>query len=45
MIKEAEKYKDEDEVYDEGSTRIVLEKYAYNIRNAINDNDISLKLS
>jgi len=46
MIKQAEKYKDEDKRYmKKVETRNVLEKYAYNMRNAINDKDISLMLS
>lgn len=46
MIKEAEKYKDEDKRYMKKlEARDVLEKYAYNMRNAINDKDISLMLS
>jgi heat shock 70kDa protein 1/2/6/8 len=46
MIKEAEKYKDEDKRYmKKVEARIVLEKYAYNMRNAINDKDITLMLS
>jgi len=45
-IKEAEKYKDEDKRYmKKVETRNVLEKYAYNMRNAINDKYISLMLS
>ncbi|KAK2420520.1 heat shock cognate 70 kDa protein [Trifolium repens] len=46
MIKEAEKYKDEDKKYRiKVDARNALEKYAYNISNAINDKDISSKLS
>jgi len=46
MIKEVEKYKDEDKMYmKKVEARIVLEKYAYNMRNDINDKDISLMLS
>jgi len=46
MIKEAAKYKDEDKRYmKKVEARNVLEKYAYNMRNAINDKDISLMLS
>ncbi|RHN50903.1 putative Heat shock protein 70 family [Medicago truncatula] len=45
-IKEAEKYKDEDKRYmKKVEARVVLETYAYNMRNAINDKDISLMLS
>jgi L1 cell adhesion molecule like protein len=46
MIKEAEKYKDEDKKYRiKVEARNALEKYAYNISNAINDKEISSKLS
>ncbi|CAJ2666203.1 unnamed protein product [Trifolium pratense] len=46
MIKEAEKYKDEDKSYRmKVEARNALEKYAYNISNAINDREISSKLS
>jgi len=46
MIKEAEKYKDADKRYmKKVETRDVLQKYAINMRNAINDKDISLMLS
>jgi L1 cell adhesion molecule like protein len=46
MIEEAEKYKEEDKRYKKKvEARNALEKYAYNIRNAINDKEISLKLS
>ncbi|KAK2362560.1 heat shock cognate 70 kDa protein [Trifolium repens] len=46
MIEEAEKYKEEDKRYKKKvEARNALEKYAYNMRNAINDKDISLRLS
>jgi len=46
MIEEAEKYKDEDERYRKMiETRNALEKYAYNMRNAINNEEIMMKLS
>ncbi|KAK2416959.1 heat shock cognate 70 kDa protein [Trifolium repens] len=46
MIEEAEKYKEEDKRYKKKvEARNALEKYAYNMRNAINDKEISLKLS
>ncbi|GAU42343.1 hypothetical protein TSUD_287770 [Trifolium subterraneum] len=46
MIKEAEKYKEEDKRYRmKVEARNALEKYAYNISNAINDKEISSKLS
>ena len=46
MIEEAEKYKDEDKKYRKMvETRNALEKYAYNMRNAINDKEIMMKLS
>ncbi|MCH91747.1 heat-shock protein, partial [Trifolium medium] len=46
MIKEAEKYKEEDKRYKKNvEARNALQKYAYNMRNAINDKEISLKLS
>ncbi|KAK2416954.1 heat shock cognate 70 kDa protein [Trifolium repens] len=45
-IEEAEKYKEEDKRYKKKvEARNALEKYAYNMRNAINDKEISLKLS
>ncbi|XP_061374411.1 heat shock cognate 70 kDa protein 2-like [Gastrolobium bilobum] len=46
MIREAEKYKAGDEEYlKKVKARNALEKYAYNMRNAINNKEISLKLS
>ncbi|KAG4922906.1 hypothetical protein GLYMA_18G287800v4 [Glycine max] len=46
MISEAERYKAEDEMYRKKvEARYALEKYAYNIRNAIKHKGISLKLS
>ncbi|PNX85352.1 heat shock cognate 70 kDa [Trifolium pratense] len=46
MIKEAEKYKEEDKRYKKNAeARNALQTYAYNMRNAINDEEISLKLS
>ena len=46
MIGEAEKYKDEDENYRKKvETRNALEKYAYTMRNVINDKEIMTKLS
>ncbi|XP_045797289.1 heat shock 70 kDa protein 18-like [Trifolium pratense] len=46
MIKEAEEYREEDQRYKKKvEARNALQKYAYNMRNAINDKEISLKLS
>ncbi|XP_027351466.1 heat shock 70 kDa protein 18-like [Abrus precatorius] len=46
MISEAEKYKAADERYKKKvEARHVLERHAFNLQNAINDKDISLKLS
>jgi len=46
MIREAEKYKDEDMRYRKKvEARNALESYAYNMRDSINDPDVSSKLS
>ncbi|KAJ1443145.1 Heat shock protein 70 family [Sesbania bispinosa] len=46
MITEGEKYKDEDKRYKKKvDARNALEKYAYNMRGAINNMEVSLKLS
>ncbi|KEH25724.1 chaperone protein DnaK [Medicago truncatula] len=46
MIREAEKYKDEDMRHRKKvEARNALERYAYNMRDSINDPDVSSKLS